>query len=75
MEINPKELYEELLGPEKDSNENHYRVSDRLIGLVIDACDIIAERVNSQCGDEQIRWLLENGFTVEEIKEYVGRER
>ena len=67
------ELYEKLLGPEEDQDEHFTRVSDRLIDMVIHSCDIIAEQVNSQAAPEQIQWLLDNGFTVEEITEFVGR--
>jgi len=70
----PQRLYEELLGPEEDWDKNQERVSDRLIDLVIAACDIVSEQVNSQAADEQIRWLFEQGFSEEEIKEFVGRE-
>jgi hypothetical protein len=68
-----KELYEELLGSKEDDNEHHLRVSDRLIDLVIHACDLISEQVNMYDDSEKIRWLLDHGFTVEEIKEFVGR--
>ena len=71
--MTPDELYEQLLGPEEDHDENFERVGDRLIDLVIHASDIIAEQVNSQSADEQIRWLLDQGFTVDEIEEFVGR--
>lgn len=73
MDVDVNKLYEELLGPEEDHDDNFTRVSDRLIDLVIHASDIIAERVNSQDAPEQIRWLLEKGFTEAEIKEFVGR--
>ncbi len=72
--VSPEQLYEELLGPtEEDHDKNYERVSDRLIDLVIHATDIIAEQVNSQDANEQIRWLLDHKFTAEEIKEFVGR--
>jgi len=71
---NPQELYEELVGSTEDEQEKNFeRVSDCLIDMVILACDFIAEQVNCQCADEQINWLLDQGFSPEEIKEFVGR--
>ncbi len=68
-----QELYEELLGHEEDNDKNFERVNGRLIDLVIHASNIIAEQINSQEANEQIGWLFSEGFTVEEIKEFVGK--
>ncbi|MHA2280193.1 MAG: hypothetical protein ACXAC5_04895 [Promethearchaeota archaeon] len=73
MDINPEKLYEELLGPEEDNENHNFKVSDRLIDLVIHACDIISEQVNMYDNNLKIEWLLDQGFTPEEIKEFVGR--
>lgn len=74
MQVDPKELYEELIGPEEDNEDRYLKVADRLIDLVIHASDIIAEQVNMYDDDLKIEWLLKQGFTVEEIKEFVGRD-
>ena len=69
-----EKLYDELMGPtEDDYDKNFERVSDKLIELVIQQANYIAEMVNSQDADEQIQWLLDNGLDASEIKEFVGR--
>jgi len=71
--MNHRELYEELLGPEENWDDNSMRVADKLIDLVIHACDLISEQVNMYDDSEKVRWLLDHGFTAEEIKEFGGR--
>lgn len=73
MSIAPSDLYEQLFGDE-DGDEDYISTSDKLIDLVIHSCDIIAEQVNSMGELEKIRWLLDNGLSPEEIKEFVGKE-
>lgn len=74
MKIDTGKLYDELLGPtEEDWDQNQERVSDRLIDMVIQQCDVIAEMVNSCDSDEQLKWLMENGCTPDSIREFVGR--
>lgn len=72
MKIEYQELYKELLGPE-DNEANLEKVTDRLVDLVILVSDAIAEQVNMYDDNEKIRWLLDQGFTVDKIKEFVGR--
>jgi len=70
----PRDLYEELLGPEPEDNDKNFeRVSNHLIEMVILAANNLAEFVNGQEAPEQIRFLLESGYSAEEIKEYVGK--
>jgi len=73
IELKVIELYEELLGPEEDWDANQDRVSEALVELVIEAAESLAESINSCSANEQIRWLLNQGVSVEGIKEYVGR--
>lgn len=71
--MNYSELYYSLF--DEDDEDKQQQVDDRLIDLVVYACDLLAERVNSTGGPEQINWLFDQGFTEEEIKEFVGRKQ
>lgn len=79
-----KALYDELTNHAEDT-DGRFDVDNKLIELVIFRCHEIigpvggedtanemAELVNSFDGDEQIEWLLENGMSQQEIKDFVG---
>jgi len=56
------------------SSKSEDEIEERLIELVIAACDHIAEIVNSQGSWEQIRWLTDQGFTENEIIDFVCKD-
>jgi len=65
-------IYEKLLGDSEES-ENFEKISDRLIDLVIEIHDTLAEQINAFDDDEKILWILRQGYTEDEIEEYVKR--
>lgn len=71
---NPNRIYEELLGGDETNFDNSFeRVSNRLANMVKEGANDIAEQINSQDAQKQIEWLISEGFSETDIKDFVGK--
>lgn len=68
-----QKLYDQLMGDESISDERFDLISNKLINLVIEETYNIAEQVNSLADDDRIAWLLDQGWTVQDIKDELGK--